>query len=62
MFDNFRLQAKNNGTKLDFDGNLVLLTLVPGAFIWIPNDDKHGDMEEIIYYKAAVLLDMDDRF
>jgi hypothetical protein len=62
MFDDFRLQAENNGTKFDFYGNLVLLALVPGAFSWIPNDDKHGEMEEIIYYKAAVLLDMDDRF
>jgi hypothetical protein len=59
MFDDFRLQAENNGTKLDFDGKLVLLTLVPGAFSWIPNDDKQGEMEEIIYYKAAVCLDME---
>lgn len=62
MFDDFRLQAENNGTKLDFDGKLVLLTLVPGALSWIPNDDKQGEMEEIIYYKAAVFLDMDDSF
>ena len=62
MFDDFRLQAENNGTKLDFDGKLVLLTLVPGAFSWIPNDDKQGEMEEIIYYKSTVFLDMDDDF
>jgi hypothetical protein len=62
MFDNFRLQAENNGTKLDFDGKLVLLTLVPGAFSWIPSDEKQEEMEEIIYYKAAVFLDMDDSF
>jgi hypothetical protein len=62
MFDDFRLQAENNGTKLDFDGKLVLLTLVPGAFSWIPSDEKQGEMEEIIYYKAAVFLDMDDSF
>jgi hypothetical protein len=62
MFDDFRLQAENNGTKLDFDGKHVLLTLVPGAFSWIPSDEKQGEMEEIIYYKAAVFLDMDDSF
>lgn len=61
-FDDFRLQAENNGTKFDFEGKPVLLTLVPGAFSWIPSDDKQGEMEEIIYYKAAVVLDMDDSF
>jgi hypothetical protein len=62
IFDDFRLQAENNGTKLDFEGKRVLLTLVPGAFSWIPSDDLQGEMEEIIYYKAAVFLDMDDNF
>jgi hypothetical protein len=59
-FDDFWLQAENNGTKVEFEGKSVLLTLVPAAFGWIPDTDKPGEMEEVIYYKAAVVLDMDD--
>ncbi len=61
-FDDLRLQAENNGTKFDFEGKPVLLTLVPGAFSWIPSDDKRGEMEEILYHKATVFLDIDDGF
>lgn len=36
IFDDFRLQAENNGTKLDFDGKPLLWTLVPGLSVGYP--------------------------
>jgi hypothetical protein len=59
-FDDLWLRVENNGTKLDFKDKPVLITLVPAAFSWIPDIDKPGEMEEIVYNKAAVVLDMDD--
>jgi hypothetical protein len=59
-FDHLWLQAENTGTKVDFEEKLVLITLVPAAFSWIPNSDKPAEVEEIVYNRATVILDMDD--
>lgn len=57
-FDKRRMETENNGTKLDFEYKPVLLTLMPAAFSWIPSIEREGELEELMYYPAQVVLDM----
>jgi hypothetical protein len=66
VFDDLWMQAENNGTKHDFERLPVLLTLMPAAFSRVPGDyGRPGEMtveEDVVYYKATVVLDMGEGF
>jgi hypothetical protein len=59
VYDEARMQAQNNGTKADLAGKKVLLCLVPAAYTRVPVDGRPGEMEDLMAYKATVVLDMD---
>jgi hypothetical protein len=65
-FDDLWMQAENNGTKHDFEHLPVLLTLMPAAFSRVPSDGgtqrETAAEEEVVYYKATVVLDMGEAF
>jgi hypothetical protein len=58
-YDDARMQAENNGTRADLLGKKVLLSLVPAAYSRVPIDEKPGELEELMPYKATVVLDME---
>ncbi len=59
VFSKKWMQAENNATKDELEGNEVLITLVPAAFSRVPIDDNSEEMEDRIHYQAAVVLDME---
>jgi|SRR5450432_12834 hypothetical protein len=57
-YDENCMQTENNGEKVDYEGKMVLLTLLPAALSHVATDGEQGGTEDEIYYKAAVFLDM----
>jgi hypothetical protein len=58
VYDKAHMQAENNATEAELEGKKVAITLVPGAYSRIPVEEP-GKLEELVSYKAAVVLDMD---